>query len=73
MIADRTGREQPAGDYAAEARLIKDDGREAPLLRMQLNTAVLAQVTTWTSGTDILEYREETLIAGRVIQCSIEP
>ena len=67
MIADRTGLDEPKGEYSVESRPPKDDGREGPLLRLPAGDWVLAVVATLTSGGDVIEYREEVIHGERVI------
>jgi DNA-binding GntR family transcriptional regulator len=65
-----------AGWSAFEARAVKDDGREAPLLGLELSGFVLAGVYTWaTPGAegDVTEYGEYVVRPGRVIESSLEP
>lgn len=73
LIASRTGREVTWGRSGREARQIKDDGREGPLLRLPKTARVLAEVYTWAAGDDVLEYGEYILIEGRVIESDMEP
>ena len=73
LIAERTGRPITWGHSGREARPIKDDGREGPLLRLAPGAHVLAEVYQWASGDDVLEYGEYVVIEGRVIESDMEP
>lgn len=73
LIAERTGRKVTWGRSGREARPVRDDGREAPLLRLPAGAHVLAEVYQWASGDDVLEYGEYILIEGRVIESDMEP
>lgn len=73
LITERTGRDTPWGHSGREARRIKDDGREGPLLRLPRDARVYAEVYTWTSGEDVLEYGEFILLEGRTIESDMEP
>ena len=73
LIAERTGRPITWGRTGREARQIKDDGREGPLLGLPADARVLAEVYQWASGDDVLEYGEYVLIEGRVIESDMEP
>jgi DNA-binding GntR family transcriptional regulator len=68
LIEQRTGRRIIRGRQAREARLIKDDGREGPLLQLELGTACLAEVYTWFDVDEIVEYGEYVLIMNRVAE-----
>jgi len=73
LIAERTGRLITWGRSGREARQVKDDGRECPLLGLPPDARVLAEVYVWTSGDDVLEYGEFVVIEGRVIESDMEP
>ena len=73
VIAERTGREVTWGRSRREARLIKADGREGPLLRLPKRSACLAETYKWGSGKTVLEYGEYILPLGRVIESDMEP
>jgi len=73
LIAERTGREVTWGHCGREARQVKDDGREGPLLHLPPDACVLAEVYTWGSGEDVLEYGEYVVIPDRVIESEMEP
>jgi GntR family transcriptional regulator len=68
LIGERTGRRVTHGRISREARLIKPDGREGPLLRLEPLSPVLAEVYVWFSGEDTIEYGEYCLIPGRVTE-----
>lgn len=68
LIEQRTGRTITRGRQSREARLIKDDGREGPLLHLEPGTAVLAEAYLWLDDTDVLEYGEYVLIMNRVTE-----
>lgn len=73
LISERTGRPITWGHSGREARPIKDDGREGPLLRLAPGARILAEVYQWASGDDVLEYGEYAVIEGRVIESDMEP
>jgi len=73
LIAERTGKTITWGHSARESRLIKDDGREGPLLHLPPGSCVLAEVYQWASGDEILEYGEYVVIGNRVIESDMEP
>ena len=73
LIAERTGRPVTWGHSGREARPVKDDGREGPLLGLPAGAYVLAEVYQWASGDDVLEYGEYVVIEGRVIENDMEP
>jgi len=73
LIAERTGRKITWGHSAREARRIKDDGREGPLLRLPADGRVLAEVYQWASGDDIVEYGEFVVVEDRTIESDMEP
>ena len=73
LITARTGRPVTGGRASREARRVKDDGREGPLLRLAPGAPVLAEVYQWWSGDDVLEYGEYVLPEGRVIESDMEP
>lgn len=56
------------GRFGVEARRPRDDGREVPLLDLEPGAGVLAPVTVWWAGEDVLEYREDVLREGKVIE-----
>lgn len=68
LIEARTGIRIIRGRQGREARLIKDDGREGPMLRLDPGTAVLAEVWEWYDDTDCVEYGEYVLIQNRVTE-----
>jgi len=75
LIAERLGID-PAllhGGVAFEARLAKGDGRELPALGLYPGAFVLAGVSGWRYGDDVLEYTEFILPPGQVIEADIEP
>jgi len=73
LIAERTGRQITWGHSAREARRIKDDGREGPLLGLPSGAVVLAEVYQWASGDDVLEYGEFVVVLEKVIESDMEP
>lgn len=68
LIGERAGRHVTHGRQAREARLIRDDGREGPLLRLEPGSAVLAEVYVWMDAADVVEYGEYVLIRDRVTE-----
>jgi GntR family transcriptional regulator len=68
LIEARTGRRVTHGRQAREARQIKDDGREGPLLRLDPGASVLAEVYVWMDAADVVEYGEFVLIQNRVTE-----
>jgi DNA-binding GntR family transcriptional regulator len=66
LIEERTGRVVRHGQQYREARLVKDDGRECPLLRLAKGTACLAETYIWYDAEQALEYGEYVLIMNRV-------
>ncbi|MGH3283595.1 MAG: GntR family transcriptional regulator [Streptosporangiaceae bacterium] len=68
LIGERTARRITRGSMAREARPIKDDGREGPLLGLTPGTVVLAEVYVWMDDTDAIEYGEYCLIQSRVTE-----
>jgi DNA-binding GntR family transcriptional regulator len=68
LIEQRTGRKVVRGRQAREARPIKDDGREGPLLRLEPGTGCLAEVYVWMDVDDVVEYGEYVLIQHRVTE-----
>lgn len=68
LIAERTARRITRGSMAREARPIKDDGREGPLLGLESGTVVLAEVYVWMDDEDAVEYGEYCLIQRRVTE-----
>jgi DNA-binding GntR family transcriptional regulator len=73
LIAERTGRNITWGRSSREARPVKDDGREAPLLRLPKAGHVLAEVYIWTARDKVLVYGEYVLPEGKVIESDMEP
>lgn len=73
LIAERTGRAVTWGQVAREARPVKDDGRERPLLRLGPDAHVLAEVYQWASGDEVLEYGEYVVLEGRTVESDMEP
>lgn len=61
------------GGIAFECRLAKDDGRELPALDLEPGAYVLAGVSGWRAGDDLLEYTEFVLPPNRVIEADIDP
>jgi DNA-binding transcriptional regulator YhcF (GntR family) len=61
------------GGVAFEARQAKDDGRELPALDLQPGAYVLAGVSGWRNGVNLLEYTEFVLPPNRVVEADIEP
>jgi GntR family transcriptional regulator len=61
------------GGIAFEARLAKEDGRERPALDLAQGSYVLAGVSGWRFGEELLEYTEFVLPPNRVIEADIEP
>ena len=75
LIAERS-RIDPAslaGGIAFEARLAKNDGRENVHLDLYPGAFVLAGVSGWRHGDDLLEYTEFVLPPNRVIEADIDP
>jgi DNA-binding transcriptional regulator YhcF (GntR family) len=75
LVAVRSGYDADAltGGIAFECRPAKDDGRELPALDLEPGAYVLAGVSGWRHGDDLLEYTEFVLPPGRVIEADIEP
>jgi GntR family transcriptional regulator len=73
LIAARTGRTLTWGRCGREARRPRDDGREVPLLRLAAGERVLAEVCAWAAGDEVLEYREDVLREGKVIESDMDP
>ena len=76
LIAERSGTDPGTltGGIAFECRLAKDDGREMPALGLLESWAyVLAGVSGWRHGDDLLEYTEFVLPPNRVIEADIDP
>lgn len=76
LIASHAGQEVRDalwGRSGREARPIKDDGREGPLLRLPRGAHVYGEVCTWTSGEDVLEYDEFVMLEGRTVESDMEP
>ena len=72
LIAARTRREITGSHDAHEARPIKDDGREGPLLRLPKDTVILGEVYQWWSGEQTLEYLEFITLQRIVIESDTE-
>lgn len=68
LIEQRTGQRITRGKMSREARRIKDDGREGPLLRLRKGTPVLAEVYLWMDDQDVIEYGEYCLTANHVTE-----
>jgi DNA-binding GntR family transcriptional regulator len=68
LIEARTGIALARGRESHEARVPRDDGREAPLLRLAGGERVLAQVWTWYSHADAMVYTEAVLGENRVLE-----
>jgi DNA-binding GntR family transcriptional regulator len=66
LIEERTGRRITRGVQSREARVIKDDDREGPLLQLAGSSPVLAEVYLWLDDHDVVEYGEYVLLPGRV-------
>lgn len=73
LIAARTGQVLTWGRCGWEARWPLDDGREAPLLGLPGPAPVLAQVSIWAAGDEVLEYREDVLRERKVIEADVAP
>lgn len=80
LIAARMAEARPdfdpdslTGGIAFEARQAKDDGRELPALDLERGAYVLAGVSGWRHGDDLLEYTEFILPPGQVVEADIEP
>lgn len=73
LIAGRTGQPVTWGRSSREARPIRDDGREGPLLGLAPGDCVLAEVYVWGHRELILEYGEFVVRQGRVIETDLEP
>jgi GntR family transcriptional regulator len=59
------------GSLAFECRPAKDDGRERPALGLAPGAFVLAGVSGWRYGEEVLEYTEFILPPGQVVEASI--
>lgn len=68
LIEQRTGQRITHGRMSREARRIKEDGREGPLLHLRKGTPVLAEVYIWMSGQDVIEYGEYCLTMDHVTE-----
>jgi DNA-binding GntR family transcriptional regulator len=67
LIQDRTQRVLTRVEEAREARPVKDDSREGPLLRLPKGTACLAEVyILWDQHSEVIEYGEYVVPQGRV-------
>lgn len=73
LIAERTGQHVTWGRSSREARPIRDDGREGPLLRLPKTGHVLAEVYIWTARDKVLVYGEYVLPENKVIESDMEP
>jgi GntR family transcriptional regulator len=76
LIAERAGIDPDSltGGIAFECRLAKEDGREKPALNLLESWAyVLAGVSGWRAGENLLEYTEFVLPPNRVIEADIDP
>lgn len=73
LVCARQGWQLTGGSSSREARKVRDDGREAPLLRLAKADCVLAEVYVWWSGEHVVEYGEFALAQNRVIQTDMEP
>jgi DNA-binding GntR family transcriptional regulator len=73
LIAERTGSPLTWGRTAHEARPVKDDGRESPLLRLPKTGHVLAEVYIWTSRDKVVVYTEFVVPEGKVIESDLAP
>lgn len=75
LIAKRAGTDPDTltGGIAFECRPARDDGRELPALDLEPGAYVLAGVSGWRHGDDLLEYTEFVLPPGRVVEADIEP
>jgi GntR family transcriptional regulator len=72
LIGERTGHPVVRGRQAREARAIKNDGREGPLLGLPQGAACLAETYLWFSADDTIEYGEYVLGTGRVTENDFE-
>jgi GntR family transcriptional regulator len=68
LIEQRTGQRITRGKMSREARRIKEDGREGPLLRLRKGTPVLAEVYVWMDDQDVIEYGEYCLTMDHVTE-----
>jgi GntR family transcriptional regulator len=73
LIAERTGQPLTGGDTAMEARKVKDDGRESPLLGLQLGDSILAMVEVWGIDGSTTCYTEHAIREGWVIEAELAP
>lgn len=73
LVAERMNLPITWGTSAREARKVKDDGRESPLLGLQLGDSVLAEVELWGTTDMTLAYLEHAIREGRVIESELEP
>jgi DNA-binding GntR family transcriptional regulator len=73
LIAERTGEALTGGDTAMEARKVKDDGREGPLLALQLGDSILAMVEVWGIDGCTTCYTEHAIREGWVIEAELLP
>jgi DNA-binding GntR family transcriptional regulator len=72
LVAERAGQPVTWWTNSHEARPIKDDGREGPLLGLGAGDYVLAEVFVWGHAELVLEYREFIARTGRVIVTNLE-
>lgn len=73
LVSERMNRPITWGTSAREARKVKDDGREGPLLDLQLGDSILAEVELWGTEDATLAYLEHAIREGRVIESELEP
>lgn len=68
LIAQRLGLAVDDGGAAAEARRIRDDGRETALLDLTAGAPCLAVIYAWHAGGQVIEYQEAVLPPGAVVE-----
>lgn len=75
LIAARAGidLDDLSGGIAFECRRVLDDGREALYLETGPGAYVLAGVSGWRHGEELLAYTEFILPPGQVVEADIEP
>jgi GntR family transcriptional regulator len=74
LITARTETGAGVSGAALEARPVRDDGREAPLLGLRRGSFVLAGVHVWTDDRGVvIEYEEYVLPPGQVIEFELQP
>jgi DNA-binding GntR family transcriptional regulator len=75
LIAERAGYDPGdlTGGVAFECRAAKEDGRERPALDLEQGAYVLAGVSGWRHGDDLLAYTEFILPPNQVVEADIEP